>query len=1101
MTDLTNRLTAAASAARSLAAEFEALAILSSSYTTTTPVPTPAPEPVPPSAITALRLSKAGVFSAGHVFAKGDLPAGRSLAGLQTTVKSTWPDGSARFALVAGSSTGKVDLTIGQGLSGAPLTVAGLQELTATVDAGAFGSASFSADDWSLPFVTWNTGPAVSTWIYRKAIGTDPHLVAWLRVSLFANGTIDVLPWIENGYLKVPGPTSKAATYSFALNGAIVFSQPIDLPHHCRTPLIEGADLSYSIGQKPATPRHDAAYLQRSEMVPAYFSTVLPLSSAVLQLPQTFTPLQKGSFAYSQDDMSGPGYHASIGLLPEHDVLPLVADTDLYATVIRNGYSAGRYAIHYRDETTQRPIDFASYPHLTLKASTGIKDTGTSTTGETTPAVSGTVPPGWDPAHSPSVGYMSYLLSGEPYFMEEVQFAATTHFMWNSDSPARRDGSKGLMVPVPGAVQVRSSAWTIRTLVQALAITPDDDPLKASFKASVEANFAAFAASTTNPYGYLNAGRVYSVPSGTTITRVATWMNDFCVSAFGYAKSLDLNISTAAKQALDAFFAWIAQSVVGRLGAKGDFWYINGAPYTMAISPSINVDWKTGPWYPSWKAMYDANYGPGGIYAGQTFVGNTEGVLAGEIMPGASAFWGNLMPALSYAVRHGAAGADAALNRLTSATNWPALKADFDRYPVYAVKAATIGAAPVPAPVPEPAPAPVPEPAPAPTPVPAPAPTPVPAPAPTPVPVPAPPPSSTTGQPAWLAPLPAMFWTAIPGTVHAGSPADPTDNPNDPYCRSSRRLANCYISHRNHEMWLLATGGHADYNGNEVTMIDMDADQPTWRLRLARSPAETLRQDVPYGTDGRPTSAHRFQDGLWNEIKQRFIIHNSRFLWSHAVTHPAANGYDPATDSWDAPGTYPDGYDAGCQDAYGTCWRINNYRDLWSCPPDTLVWKQVGHFAGTTSAMYQGNLVHDTKRDNIFQIACKDGALNAHVLPIKDNQGIGSGKQINITMNPSAGYSQWLLDKPEWDTSWMDYDAVDDRFIMVTTKGKAYEIKPNDGTVWDLNVLAIGGQIQRTGVGDGMQLAARCKLFTFAGRRVLLCMPAGHLPIFACPLD
>jgi hypothetical protein len=64
-------------------------------------------------------------------------------------------------------------------------------------------------------------------------------------------------------------------------------------------------------------------------------------------------------------------------------------------------------------------------------------------------------------------------------------------------------------------------------------------------------------------------------------------------------------------------------------------------------------------------------------------------VLAGEIMPGERAMWGNLIPAIAYAVRHGVPGAQAAYARLQGASNWKDLRAAFNQRPVWAVQPAT----------------------------------------------------------------------------------------------------------------------------------------------------------------------------------------------------------------------------------------------------------------------------------------------------------------------------------------------------------------------------------------------------------------------------
>jgi hypothetical protein len=49
-------------------------------------------------------------------------------------------------------------------------------------------------------------------------------------------------------------------------------------------------------------------------------------------------------------------------------------------------------------------------------------------------------------------------------------------------------------------------------------------------------------------------------------------------------------------------------------------------------------------------------------------------------------YWGNLMPAIAYAVDHGAPGASAAWARLTGASNWSVLaSAGFDDIPIWGI--------------------------------------------------------------------------------------------------------------------------------------------------------------------------------------------------------------------------------------------------------------------------------------------------------------------------------------------------------------------------------------------------------------------------------
>ncbi len=649
-------------------------------------------------------LSDASVSAApyciGFAFRKGDVPAGTGLTtsagAIQVTVRNTWPDGSARIAEIAGSLTltAGVPLAVylrpGSSASGVALNTADLKRtgVTAQIGCGTFGSVSWSGADWDSPFMQWTAGPVMSSWIYRKPVGSDAHLVAWLEVRLFSNGAVDVLPWIENGYIAVPAPANKSTTYAFSLNGSERFSRAIDLKHHQRTPLIAGSALSYWNVSDPALRfQHDAQYLMSTEMVPTYFAQMGGAAGAVSGLPTGYLPLQQGSFNYDSDNMASTGYQDPIGLLPQHDVLYLVGGSfDVYPAVVRNGYSAGRYAIHYRDEATNRPLRFSQHAHRVISDSQGFKDNGASVTGLRTPVATGGNPPGWDCAHSPSVGYMAYLITGRWYFMEEVLFAATANFLGNGSNDALRDGAKGLVQTATDAWQTRSCAWDWRSKIQALAVVPETDAtlrneLTTCVINNVDHFHTRYVARPNNPYGWILPGETYNG----TVSEIAIWQQDFVTAVFGWAISLDLPLDAPTKSKLGEFFQWKARSVTMRLGTRADWWYINADPYTIKTGTSLNIASfaaGTGPWPSSVNAVYRATFTPP-----PGWMGASEGLLAGEYDTGfwARAMWGNLQPAIAYAVRHGAADAIEGYERMLGASNWAAVAAGFNARPVWSV--------------------------------------------------------------------------------------------------------------------------------------------------------------------------------------------------------------------------------------------------------------------------------------------------------------------------------------------------------------------------------------------------------------------------------
>ncbi len=650
-------------------------------------------------------------FTLGFSFVKGHVASGQNvaasnLAEMQVVPKNYWSDGSLKYAIISGHAALTADtplvVTLGPSTSdpnGSPLTLSDLKAtgLTAAIDCESYGSVSWQNADWDSPHLEWISGWQMSNWIYRKPVGSDPHLVAWLDVRLYKGGAVEVLPWIENGYIRVPNPTNKTANFNFQLGGNSLFASFIDLPTHTRTPLLSGTALSYWFGATdPAvTVHHDTIYMQASLLVPSYFADADAGQGAVIRLVRSFVPLQQGNFDYDYDSMPSPGYQRPIGMLPEHDVayLTSVNASIVYKGIVFNGYSAGRYPLIWRDENTLKPLRFSDYPNLVIDDTCRYHNNGASTKYDITPRCNGTAAPKWDPAHSPSVGYLAYLVTGRWLFMEQVQFAATTNYLGLTDSEIVRNFSSGILHSVVGAVQTRSSAWMIRALAQAYSVTPDADDYRNNFKASWESNIrfhhAKYIQQKNNDFGLIQPGEAYSNGNGGEATSVvAVWQQDFVTAAWGHAISLDLPVSDADNQKAMEFFQWKAKTIVGRLGPSTGFWYINGAPYTIKVSSVDIPNFQTGagPWLADWSAVYAATFA-----TPPTWLSTQEGVLSAEYDIGSwvKSMWGNLQPAIAYAVQLGVPGAVESYFRMVNATNWPEMKQNFNPHPVWSVTPAS----------------------------------------------------------------------------------------------------------------------------------------------------------------------------------------------------------------------------------------------------------------------------------------------------------------------------------------------------------------------------------------------------------------------------
>jgi hypothetical protein len=132
---------------------------------------------------------------------------------------------------------------------------------------------------------------------------------------------------------------------------------------------------------------------------------------------------------------------------------------------------SGSWSSHYRDRKTDRPISVADYPYMTVLRPTYDTYNKVTKQYEAFPACASSTacstPNNHDAAHQPNLAYLPYLVTGDYYYLEELQFWA----MWNSFSsnPGYREYEKGLYK----SDQMRGQAWSLRTAAEAAYITPD----------------------------------------------------------------------------------------------------------------------------------------------------------------------------------------------------------------------------------------------------------------------------------------------------------------------------------------------------------------------------------------------------------------------------------------------------------------------------------------------------------------------------------------------------------------------------------------------------------------------------------------------------
>lgn len=560
--------------------------------------------------------------SFGQVFARGDVLVTNSLVGqlsdgtglpLQMDVKATHPDGSVRHAVISAvlpslspSESRTINLAktaaAAQATAPAPtaLLAAGFTSQVKLTMAGLTYSASADELLKGTNYKTWLAGPIANEWIVsaplKTADGTaHPHLTARFAIrwySAIKKARVDVT--VENDWAYEAAPQNFTYDAQVLVGGQKVYDKPaLTHFHHARWRKM------FWWGEAPQVHvRHNTRYLINSRAVPNYDQSIAVSETGLAALGASWTaantaPMGVGiAAAY----MPMTGGRQDIGLLPAWSALYLLSmDKRAKDVMLGTADLAGSYSSHYRDKLTDRPVSLMDYPYMTILGREG--DTKNLATGkyEAFPSCASadacTTPYTHDSSHQPALAYLPYLVTGDYYYLEELQFWS----MWNvfSSNPGYRGDIKGLLY----ADQVRGQAWSLRTLSEAAYITPDADPLKVHFNSFLSNNLDWYNATYTtnaaaNALGVITNGYALGYANDTGL---APWQDDFFTAAVGHAA--ELGFTKAAP-----LLAWKSKFAVSRMVGAGACW-IDGSIYAMIVRDS-----STSPIYSTIGQAYTASH-------------------------------------------------------------------------------------------------------------------------------------------------------------------------------------------------------------------------------------------------------------------------------------------------------------------------------------------------------------------------------------------------------------------------------------------------------------------------------------------------------------
>lgn len=694
----------------------------------------------------------------GQVFAVGDLPASGAAVQLvgpttlpaQMDVKATHADGSVRHAIISAlvpsiAGSGSASYNIVRAVAAAsspavPSDFSGLASVVSIVDAGVTYTASL-ATLLAGAYATWLAGDVVSEWLGKVPLVssgavTHPSITARFEVRAYkgqSKARIGVI--IENSAVTANGAAAKHANYDITISvgGAQVYAKT-GVNHLAFTRFRK----SFWWGVAPTLHvRQNTAYLIASKAVPNYDPVLIGgIDQPTIASIKTALDGKKDVFqsGYNTAYMPTTGGRPEIGLITAVDAIYLL---DMGAQAKDNAITQselmGGWDAHRRDTATDRPINVGSYaantpfsaqetyavtgitaanPAVVTVASHRLKTgmlaridsaggmginyntytvgavtattfalTGADTTGQTWTGggiITPTNPNQIDTGHCPEVGFIPYLLTGDNFHLEELQFYS--NFVMGD----RFDTN-----------QIRSQAWGIRAMAQALYITPDADPLKAMFLAKFNAVIADYDAKYTNnaaanKLGAIVNGSAWSDPDSTG-NNTRTWQDDFFTQAVGHA--VELGFTQAA-----GLFAYKAKYVVGRM----NFCRMLSCPYSMklrtafgqpvfatlaeAYAATFPVD------YPSTGNNILAQVHDSAAMAAQAGPTNFETIGANSIVgypDSAIGFVANMQPALAYAVTLSYPGAAAAWTTYQGRTT----KQNYSGLPEFAIVPRSVVAA------------------------------------------------------------------------------------------------------------------------------------------------------------------------------------------------------------------------------------------------------------------------------------------------------------------------------------------------------------------------------------------------------------------------
>jgi hypothetical protein len=330
----------------------------------------------------------------------------------------------------------------------------------------------------------------------------------------------------------------------------------------------------------PRPVRGTAARLMEQWLMPQLSERLRPVTPP-LRSAEKYTPM---GLAGISPFMGMTGERPEIGLMTEPQAQYLCTGSQAALdTLLAQGEAAGTFPWNLRDEKTGGPLDVFAYPRATIYG----PQAGNPYIARADTKISP------DAAHQPALSYLPFLLTGDPYHLEQLQLIATWDVLWRPWDYRYR------------TTQIRGEAWCLRSWAQVAKVTPASVPkwmlpqaywqklldsyrdwYMKTFVASSEPTRAIFR-TTEQGFGGNEGGKMVAG------TFDAPWQGEFLAAVLGWMVLMG-------HSQWRPIFEWRIGSTIARTNGQSGWPRSECTPYRMVMRATPN-----SPWVTDWKQCWD----------------------------------------------------------------------------------------------------------------------------------------------------------------------------------------------------------------------------------------------------------------------------------------------------------------------------------------------------------------------------------------------------------------------------------------------------------------------------------------------------------------